>query len=120
MTLDPELALHLLGVMHEILDTAPKILGKPFPKEMASPEVILRSTRRNESGSRPSMWGDWVAGRGLELEVILGNPIRLAREKGVEMPRLQSMYALLRAAQGNRDRSREREGEQTRQRREKL
>lgn len=38
---------------------------------------------------------DWEAGRPLELEVILGNPVKIARAKGFEMPRLQSMYALL-------------------------
>lgn len=31
----------------------------------------------------------------MELEVILGNPVKIARAKGYEMPRLQSMYALL-------------------------
>lgn len=31
----------------------------------------------------------------MELEVILGNPVKIARAQGYEMPRLQSMYALL-------------------------
>ncbi len=35
----------------------------------------------------------------MELEVILGNPIRIARRDGIEMPRLQSLYALLKMAQ---------------------
>lgn len=39
----------------------------------------------------------------MELEVILGNPIRLAKAKGADMPRLQSMYALLKMAQTRRD-----------------
>jgi ketopantoate reductase len=38
---------------------------------------------------------DWEAGRPMELEVILGNPVKIARSRGYEMPRLQSMYALL-------------------------
>ena len=38
MSNDPELAIHLQGVMNEVLTVAPKILGKPFPKEFASPE----------------------------------------------------------------------------------
>lgn len=46
---------------------------------------------------------DWEAGRPLELEVILGNPVKIARGKGFEMPRLQSMYALLKLAQAQRD-----------------
>lgn len=41
---------------------------------------------------------DWEAGRPMELEVILGNPVKIARAKGFEMPRLQSMYALLKVS----------------------
>ncbi len=38
----------------------------------------------------------------MELEVILGNPVRIARAKGVELPRMQSLYALLRSSQATR------------------
>ena len=41
---------------------------------------------------------DWEAGRPMELEVILGNPVKIARAKGFDMPRLQSMYALLKVS----------------------
>jgi len=98
MVTDPELRQHLAGVMHEIWDAAPKILGRPFPDSMAQPERILKSTERNV-GARPSMLLDWEAGRPMEIEVILGNPVRIARERGVEMPRLQTLYALVRSAQ---------------------
>ena len=103
MSLDPELCRHLKGIMDEILQTAPKVIGSPFPKEFASADAILKSTQKNTSGSRPSMWADWEQGKPMELEVILGNPIRIAREAGYEMPRLQTLYALLKMAQTNRD-----------------
>jgi 2-dehydropantoate 2-reductase len=35
--------------------------------------------------------------------VILGNTIRLAKEKGFEMPRLQTLYALTKMKQKMRD-----------------
>jgi len=105
MSTDPELYRHLKGVMDEVLSTAPKVLGTPLPKEFATPEQILRSTQKNTSGSKPSMLLDWEGGKKMELEVILGNPIRIAREKGLEMPRLQSLYALLRSAQENREKN---------------
>ena len=108
MSLDPELYRHLKGVMEEVLETAPKILGTPLPKEFATPEAILRSTQKNTSGSKPSMALDWEQGKRMELEVILGNPIRIARERGYEMPRLQSLYALLRMAQERREAEKER------------
>ena len=103
MAMDPELYIHLKGVMDEVLSTAPKVLGTPLPKEFATSEALLKSTQKNTSGSKPSMLLDWEQGKRMELEVILGNPIRIAREKGLEMPRLQTLYALLRKAQENRD-----------------
>ena len=103
MAMDSELYIHLKGVMDEVLTTAPKVLGTPLPQELATSEAILKSTQRNTSGSKPSMLLDWEGGKRMELEVILGNPIRIAREKGLEMPRLQTLYALLRKAQENRD-----------------
>ncbi|TVY28396.1 Uncharacterized protein LHYA1_G002844 [Lachnellula hyalina] len=105
MTLDPELHTHLRGVMQEVLSTAPKVLGTSLPADFATADAILNSTKKNTSGSKPSMLIDWEAGRRMELEVILGNPIRMARERGLEMPRLQSLYALLRMAQENRERA---------------
>ncbi|KAF2747790.1 2-dehydropantoate 2-reductase [Sporormia fimetaria CBS 119925] len=105
MSNDPELSIHLKGVMDEVMETAPMILGKPFPPDFATPEQIIRSTRKNTSGSKPSMALDWEQGKTMELEVILGNPIRIARERGFEMPRMQTLYALLRMAQANREKA---------------
>jgi 2-dehydropantoate 2-reductase len=108
MVADPELRAHLKGIMDEIWEAAPRILGgRGFVdeegREMAGPEKILKSTERNPGG-RPSMLVDWEAGRPMELEVILGNPVRIARAKGVELPRVQTLYALLRSAQEMRQR----------------
>jgi ketopantoate reductase len=79
------------------------VVGTPFPKEFATSDAILRSTQRNTSGSKPSMLLDWESEKQMELEVILGNPIRLAKEKGLEMPRLQTLYALLKMKEKNRE-----------------
>jgi len=103
MAIDAELSIHLKGVMDEILETAPKVIGAPFPNEFASSKAIMRSTQKNTSGSLPSMWADWAQGKPMELEVIMGNPIRLARDAGYDMPRLQTLYALLKMAQTKRD-----------------
>jgi 2-dehydropantoate 2-reductase len=101
MVLDPDLRAHLKGSMEEVFAAAPAVLGQPLPDKLAKPEQILVSTERNK-GSKPSMLLDWEAGRPLELEVILGNPVRMARERGYEMSRLHSLYALLRSAQSRR------------------
>jgi 2-dehydropantoate 2-reductase len=106
MAMNSELRAHLQACMYEVFAAAPKILGVPFPAKLAKPEVILKSTERNKGG-KPSMLVDWESGRPMELEVILGNPIRIARRHGVEMPRLQSMYALLKSAQAQKDAAKE-------------
>lgn len=105
LALDSDLEEHTTGVMNEALQTASKVLGKSIPMKelgLATPKQVLGSVRKNTSGSRPSMWHDWEKGAPMELEVILGNPIRIAKEKGLEMPRLQTMYALLKKAQAKR------------------
>jgi ketopantoate reductase len=102
MARDAELRAHLSGIMREIWAAAPQILGRAFPASLAGPERILRSTERNV-GSKPSMLLDWESGRPMEIEVILGNPVRIARARGVEMPRLQTVYALLRSMQEVRE-----------------
>ncbi|KAI1411037.1 2-dehydropantoate 2-reductase [Hypoxylon sp. FL1857] len=99
---DPELREHIVGIMSEIWNAAPKVLGKPFPDSLAKPEKIIKSTERN-TGARPSMLLDWEASRPMELEVILGNPVRIARRAGAEMPKLQTLYALLRSMQKVRE-----------------
>ncbi|KPI38221.1 uncharacterized protein AB675_1104 [Cyphellophora attinorum] len=103
MSLDEEMSRHLIGVMQEVIDTAPKVVGIEMPKEFATAEQILASTKKNDSKSIPSMQQDWAKGAKMELEVILGAPIKLARAKGIEMPRLQSIYALIKMKQKRRD-----------------
>jgi 2-dehydropantoate 2-reductase len=110
MVLDPELRIHLQGCMDEVFAVVPAILGREFPPHLAKPGQILASTERNR-GAKPSMLLDWEAGKPMELEAILGNPIRIARAHGAEMPRLQSLYALLRSA--GRRRAEERGRRQT-------
>jgi len=103
MVKDRNLRLHLEGCMEEVFRAASAVIGIPFPPpKLATIEQILRSTERNEGG-KPSMLLDWERGSTMELEAILGNPIRLAIEKGVVMPRLQAMYALLKTTQTRRN-----------------
>ncbi|GAA96165.1 uncharacterized protein L969DRAFT_100678 [Mixia osmundae IAM 14324] len=102
MSLDTELRIHLKACMDEIFVAAPKVLGRSFPEHLATPDKILRSTERN-TNAKPSMLLDWESNRPMEIEVILGNPVRIARAHGVDMPRLQALYALLKMAQQRRD-----------------
>ena len=111
MALDPHLRIHLHACMMEVFNAVPRVLGRPFPDSLATPDRILKSTERN-TGAKPSMLLDWIAGRPMELEVILGNPVRIAQRHGVDMPRLQSLYALLKMAQTRRDEDKKQEQNQ--------
>lgn len=102
MVFDPELRGHIKGCMEEVFAAAPAVLGRPLPEKLAKPSQILVSTERNK-GSKPSMLLDWESGKPLELEVILGNPVRIAKERGYEMSRLHTLYALLKSAQNKRN-----------------
>ncbi|KAL3295501.1 AAT family amino acid transporter [Colletotrichum asianum] len=52
-----------------------------------------------EAHLKPSMQVDVIRGRPMEIEVILGNPIRTARRFGVTTPTLVVLYNLLKAKQ---------------------
>ncbi|KAF9467173.1 6-phosphogluconate dehydrogenase [Collybia nuda] len=48
-----------------------------------------------ESSHKPSMLLDVEKGQPIEVEVILGEVVRMARERGIEVPRIETLYALL-------------------------
>ncbi|PLW41805.1 hypothetical protein PCANC_11499 [Puccinia coronata f. sp. avenae] len=94
----PQLRIHLEGCMEEVLEAGKKIFGiDSYPAGLASIERILQSTERSGERStiKPSMLVDWELGRPLELEAILGLPIRISSRAGCKMARIQSMYAFL-------------------------
>lgn len=45
---------------------------------------------------KPSMLIDRIEGRPLELEAIFGKPLTAGKSKGVDMPRVETLFALLR------------------------
>ncbi|ROT37531.1 ApbA-domain-containing protein [Sodiomyces alkalinus F11] len=47
------------------------------------------------SATESIMWQDYVAKRPMEVETFLGSPIKLARNVGVAVPRIETMYAIL-------------------------
>lgn len=51
-------------------------------------------------GIYSSMYVDAKEGRHLELDVILGYPMKKAKEFGMDVPTLSTLYALLKAIDG--------------------
>ncbi|KAK5089382.1 hypothetical protein LTR70_007070 [Exophiala xenobiotica] len=68
---------------------------------------IERVKNRKPPGVEPSMQTDAQAGRNMEVDAILGNLLRLAREKGVNVPILRTTYAYLKALDASFTRSRQ-------------
>lgn len=56
---------------------------------------ILISKAQSLPGIVSSMLTDARCGRQMEVEVIVGTPVRKARELGIDVPVLQTLYALL-------------------------
>jgi 2-dehydropantoate 2-reductase len=82
-----------LSLMAEVV-TAANACGHALPNE-----AIQEQMRRTETmgAYKPSTLLDWEAGRALEIEAIWGEPLRRARAAGGQTPRLEIVYALLKA-----------------------
>jgi len=68
-----------------------------FSEESVDKQLQIARDRIGTKGIEPSMLVDVLNGRRMEVEVILGTPVRIAHELGVPVPRLETMYALAKA-----------------------
>jgi 2-dehydropantoate 2-reductase len=57
---------------------------------------LARSKARKWPGVEPSMMADMAFGKPMEVEGIVGEVVKIAKEKGVNVPRLETLYLLLR------------------------
>jgi len=80
------------ALMKEII-VAAESLGLAMPPDMAG--RMLRHTR-TMGAYRTSMQIDRQGGRPMEIESILGEPLRQARRQGVQTPRLEMLYEMAR------------------------
>lgn len=89
------------ALMAEVCATA-AAAGHPLPPEQI--EMFIASTKAMPP-YRNSMALDWLAGHALELDAILGNLLVVARERGVPVPRLQTVDTAVRLLVANRERA---------------
>lgn len=90
------------GILHEIATIAQALGFHSITPEAADEIFKMTTARASKIGVQPSMLADQLASprpRPLEVEVILGNPLRIARQKcpQVECPRLEMLYTLTKA-----------------------
>lgn len=79
------------GVLDEMLTLA-QAQECTFPANFRE-TAIQEMTRPQETNS--TMWMDYEARRPLEIETYLGAPLKLAKESGVDVPRIETLYATL-------------------------
>ncbi|KII92999.1 hypothetical protein PLICRDRAFT_376006 [Plicaturopsis crispa FD-325 SS-3] len=69
--------------------------GLPFSLIDSTIAMTRKLHELPESTHVPSMLLDMRKGRPIEVEVIVGEVVRLAKEQGVAVPRIEMLYALL-------------------------
>ncbi|KXS95765.1 hypothetical protein AC578_1727 [Pseudocercospora eumusae] len=86
------------GVLDEVILLSQTLGYKSITPDAADSGFKIIKDRVGKSvGIEPSMLVDVLNGRQMEHEVILGNPVRKAKELGVEVPRLEMLYGLTKA-----------------------
>jgi len=98
---DRELRAFAEGAMREVVRAGNADLAAAGSEARLDEEdVVRRMFAQTEAMAdyRTSMVIDFVLGRPLEAEAILGNPVRRARELAVQVPRMEALYALVRHA----------------------
>jgi 2-dehydropantoate 2-reductase len=90
----PEASDVLLAVMIEIRNIA-EAYGYTITKEEVDFQLGRAHARiPKNAGIEPSMLQDVQSGRRIEVEAIVGNPVRLGKEKGIRCDKLEMLYVL--------------------------
>ncbi|KAK5129073.1 hypothetical protein LTR85_000406 [Meristemomyces frigidus] len=82
----------ITGVIDELINLAKVGHGcsfKPGFREEVMEQMVVAADAHS------TMYQDFAARRPMEVETYLGSPIKLAQEAGVQVPRVETLYALL-------------------------
>ncbi|EMC98762.1 hypothetical protein BAUCODRAFT_31032 [Baudoinia panamericana UAMH 10762] len=83
------------NVMNEIVTVASASGYGDVITTDAATDQFNRSARRSWPGVEPSMLADMRSGNRMEVEAIIGEVVKAAKDVGVCTPRLETLYALL-------------------------
>ncbi|KAJ2027195.1 hypothetical protein IWW57_002717 [Coemansia sp. S610] len=94
---DAECRQLILRLMDEVFRLGRAATGAPLPvvRGIDGPEALVADVDKPGVAVVPSMLMDFWAKRPLEHAVILGRPIEIARDLGVDVPCMQTVYAIL-------------------------
>lgn len=94
----PEAETIIIGIFREMRLVA-AAAGYPdiLPDEVIEKQMERSRYRREHGGKETSMLTDVKNNRPLEVEAILGNPVRFAKAHGIEVKYLELLYVLAKA-----------------------
>jgi 2-dehydropantoate 2-reductase len=95
---DPALATEVKTLMQEVQHAA-AAFGFTIPDAFLAQQYDVTPPM---GAYQPSSLVDFRAGREVEVEAIWGEPLRRAQAKGVEVPRMASLYERLKATAGRK------------------
>ena len=84
-------------VMLEVVTIAQALGYRKITAKRAQEQLKRASGRIDGKGIEPSMLVDVLTERRMEVETILGNPVKVAKNLGIPVPRLEVLYALSKA-----------------------
>ena len=85
------------SVMLEVVSIAQKLGYTSISASAAAEQLKRAGGRVGGKGIEPSMLVDVLNGRRMEVETILGNAVKIAKDLGLEVPRLELLYGLSKA-----------------------
>lgn len=85
------------SVQDEIIAISKALGYDAADRALADSHVKLSMDRLGTEGTEPSMLTDVVQSRRTEYQVILGNPVLIAKELGIPVPRLETLHVLMKA-----------------------
>ncbi|PNS17390.1 hypothetical protein CAC42_7073 [Sphaceloma murrayae] len=88
---------YVRAVMMEVAAVARRVGYGSFDEGMVEEVLGRAKARMGTRGIEPSMLADVRGGRSMEVEAILGGVVRMGKELGVEVTRLEGLYVLCRA-----------------------
>ncbi|KAK1056682.1 hypothetical protein LTR74_014739 [Friedmanniomyces endolithicus] len=84
-------------VMQEVVAISQALGYTAITPAMAEDQMTRATDRKGGKGIEPSMLVDVLNGRRMEVEFILGVPVKVAKSLGVDVPRTETLYALSKA-----------------------
>jgi 2-dehydropantoate 2-reductase len=97
LTSTPSAKKMVFGIMLEVVIIAQACGYTDVTEKSAHAQMDRVVVQIPDRGIYPSMVGDALAMRPMEVEAIVGNTLRIAQEKGVDVPLLELTYMLIKS-----------------------